>query len=359
MAKNIIELNHIHVNFQQDKKDLHAVNDVTVHIQPGEIFGIAGYSGAGKSTLVRTINLLQTPTSGEVIVDGDTFFSKTDNGAAKIIDKDELRSKRREIGMIFQHFNLLQEQTVLKNIEFALKHSNLDKNAIKERSQKLLDLVGLAKFANSYPSQLSGGQQQRVAIARALANKPKILISDEATSALDPKNTNQILDLLKDIQKKLGLTVILITHEMDAIKRIADQVAIMDKGKLIEQGSLFDIFVNSTNPITRQFTGGSFNAIYILKKLHMEEQATDQDIIQLTYISDDAISEPVVVQLYRKFNVEASIIYSNIEVLGAKPVGTVLLALQSKPADRKQAIDYLKGQDIKVNVINTEEATTL
>ena len=234
MADPIINLQDINVTFKQGKKVVHAVQDVSLQIQPGDIYGIVGYSGAGKSTLVRTINLLQKPTDGTVTVDGDTFFSDHQQQ----VSNKELQSKRRNIGMIFQHFNLLNETSVIENVLFALKHSDLDDDAQEKKALELLDLVGLKDKAEFYPVQLSGGEQQRVSIARALANDPKILISDEATSALDPQNTNQILDLLKSLNQKIGLTVVLITHEMDAVKRVANKIAVMEHGKVIEK----DIF---------------------------------------------------------------------------------------------------------------------
>lgn len=220
MSKEMIQLDHIDVTFQQKKRQIQAVKDVTIHIQERDIYGIVGYSGAGKSTLVRVINLLQVPTSGKIIVDDDVLF---DNKVT--LTAEQLRRKRQDIGMIFQHFNLMSQLTAEENVAFALKHSGLSKEEKKEKVRTLLELVGLADRAENYPSQLSGGQKQRVAIARALANDPKILISDESTSALDPKTTKQILALLQDLNQKLGLTIVLITHEMQIVKDIANRPA--------------------------------------------------------------------------------------------------------------------------------------
>ncbi|MBO0364391.1 methionine ABC transporter ATP-binding protein, partial [Streptococcus vaginalis] len=233
MSKEMIQLDHIDVTFQQKKRQIQAVKDVTIHIQERDIYGIVGYSGAGKSTLVRVINLLQVPTSGKIIVDDDVLF---DNKVT--LTAEQLRRKRQDIGMIFQHFNLMSQLTAEENVAFALKHSGLSKEEKKEKVRTLLELVGLADRAENYPSQLSGGQKQRVAIARALANDPKILISDESTSALDPKTTKQILALLQDLNQKLGLTIVLITHEMQIVKDIANRVAVMQDGQLIEEGSV-------------------------------------------------------------------------------------------------------------------------
>lgn len=228
MSKEMIQLDHIDVTFQQKKRQIQAVKDVTIHIQERDIYGIVGYSGAGKSTLVRVINLLQVPTSGKIIVDDDVLF---DNKVT--LTAEQLRRKRQDIGMIFQHFNLMSQLTAEENVAFALKHSGLSKEEKKEKVRTLLELVGLADRAENYPSQLSGGQKQRVAIARALANDPKILISDESTSALDPKTTKQILALLQDLNQKLGLTIVLITHEMQIVKDIANRVAVIDRKSVV------------------------------------------------------------------------------------------------------------------------------
>ena len=229
----IIKLDNIDVTFHQKKREINAVKDVTIHINQGDIYGIVGYSGAGKSTLVRVINLLQEPSAGKITIDDQVIY---DNKVT--LTSTQLREQRREIGMIFQHFNLMSQLTAEQNVVFALKHSGLSKEAKAAKVAKLLELVGLSDRAQNYPSQLSGGQKQRVAIARALANDPKILISDESTSALDPKTTKQILALLQDLNKKLGLTIVLITHEMQIVKDIANRVAVMQNGKLIEEGSV-------------------------------------------------------------------------------------------------------------------------
>ena len=238
---------------------LKAVNNVNLTVEKGDIYGVIGFSGAGKSTLVRTINLLQEPSNGGVSVNGTTLF----NNHKLQISKKQLQEKRRKIGMIFQHFNLLNEETVLENVAFALKHANLNDEELEKRCLHLLDLVGLKDYADYYPAQLSGGQQQRVAIARALANEPDILISDEATSALDPKTTNQILDILYDLNKKLKLTVVLITHEMDAVKRVANKIAVMENGQIIEKGNLREIYLHPQIDLTKQFVGGALEAQHI------------------------------------------------------------------------------------------------
>ncbi|QIL50133.1 ATP-binding cassette domain-containing protein [Weissella coleopterorum] len=241
---SLIELSHINVDFKQAPGSVPAVFDVSLKINRGSIFGIVGYSGAGKSTLVRTINLLQRPTEGSVKVNDVEMTN---------LSPQELRLKRQKIGMIFQHFNLLDEMTVQQNILQPLKHSTQSQTQKHAKVQQLLDLVGLTAQAQNYPHQLSGGQKQRVAIARALANDPDILISDEATSALDPKTTQQILELLNHLNQTLGLTILIITHEMQVIEALADQVAIMEKGQIIETGSVANVFQHPKQKLTQEF----------------------------------------------------------------------------------------------------------
>ena len=229
----MIELKHIVKEFNDSGRDVHAVNDVSLTIDDGDIFGIIGFSGAGKSTLVRCINLLGRPTSGEVIIDG---------GDITALSQKELREARKKIGMIFQHFNLMPSRTVAGNVAFPLKNSGLSKQEIKAKVKKLLDMVEIGDKEDAYPSQLSGGQKQRVAIARALANDPKILLCDEATSALDPQTTHSILELLKRLNKELGITIVVITHEMDVVKTICNKVAVMEHGRVVETGDILKVF---------------------------------------------------------------------------------------------------------------------
>ena len=276
---DIITLENIDVTFKQGKQIVNAVKNVNLNVEKGDIFGVVGYSGAGKSTLVRTINLLQKPTSGTVKVNGTLLFA--DN--KQQISNKELQKQRRSIGMIFQHFNLLNETTVVDNVAFALRHSSLSDKEIEEKALNLLKLVGLEDKAKFYPIQLSGGEQQRVAIARALANDPEILISDESTSALDPRTTNQILDLLKELNAKLGLTIVLITHEMDAVKRIANKIAIMEHGVIVEKGKLRDVYLRPKEELSRQFVGGSLAAIETLKAFNLGNLSPDQKLFQLVY----------------------------------------------------------------------------
>ena len=239
-----IELNHISKTFEQGQSDVHAVKDVSLSIEKGDIFGIIGLSGAGKSTLVRCINYLEVPTEGQVLIDG------TDLGT---LSEKELRKKRSEIGMIFQHFNLLMQKNVLDNIAFPLQLSGMKKKNAREKARDYLKTVGLSDKENAYPAQLSGGQKQRVAIARALAGSPKILLCDEATSALDPQTTASILSLLKEINETMGLTIVIITHQMSVVKDICKHMAVMEGGRIVEQGPTEEIFKHPQTPVAKQF----------------------------------------------------------------------------------------------------------
>ena len=240
----MIKLSHIEKVYDSPSGPVKALKDISLHIKEGEIYGIIGLSGAGKSTLVRCINLLERPTSGEVIVDGKDMMA---------LSNSELREARKDIGMIFQHFNLLSSATVFDNIAFPLTLANTPKEKITAKVTELLELVGLADKADKYPSQLSGGQKQRVGIARALASEPKVLLCDEATSALDPQTTKAILELIKDINEKLKLTVVVITHEMQVIKDICDKVAVIEKGLIAENGPVLEVFTDPQKPITKEF----------------------------------------------------------------------------------------------------------
>jgi len=238
----MINVEHLDKTYHLKNADVHAVDDVSLHIESGQIYGVIGYSGAGKSTLVRCLNFLEIPDSGSIEIEG---FGKVNAKQGSLdISQKKLRELRRSIGMIFQHFNLLDRSTVFDNVAYPLKYTGLSKKEIETRVDELLDLVDLADKKYVYPSQLSGGQKQRVAIARALSNNPKVLLSDEATSALDPDATESILKLLKDLNKRLGITIILITHEMSVIKSIANRVAVMENGKVVEEGDVYDIFAN-------------------------------------------------------------------------------------------------------------------
>ncbi|ADG41058.1 MULTISPECIES: methionine ABC transporter ATP-binding protein [Leuconostoc] len=355
MSNPIISLNHIDVTFYQKKRTIEAVKDVSIAINRGDVYGIVGYSGAGKSTLVRVINLLQEPTHGSVVVNDETFFQSDKKANKKTrITTNDLRNRRRKIGMIFQHFNLLNERTVTENVAFALKHSELNAEQKKAKVAELLALVNLSDRAEQYPSQLSGGQKQRVSIARALANDPEILISDEATSALDPKTTNQILSLLKKLNEELGLTIVLITHEMQAVKEIANKVAVMQDGEIIERGSLLEIFAKPTQQLTKEFIETATNidkaiatisAQPLVKNLHENEL-----FIRLSYVGDTT-DEPLIASLFRDFQVTANILYGNVEILQNTPVGALLVILSGTDDQIKAAISTLADHHVEIEIL--------
>ncbi len=350
MSNEIIKLDRIDVTFTQKNRVIKAVEDVTIHINQGDIYGIVGYSGAGKSTLVRVINLLQKPSGGRITVDGTVLYDKE----TVQLNAAQLREKRKDIGMIFQHFNLMAQMTAKENVAFALKHSSLSAAEKEEKVRKLLELVGLEDRADNYPSQLSGGQKQRVAIARALANDPKILISDEATSALDPKTTKQILALLQDLNQKLGLTIVLITHEMQIVKDIANRVAVMQNGKLIEEGSVLDIFTNPQNELTKDFittaTGITEAMVKINQQKIVQNLPADSVLAHLKYagtVTDTAIINDI----YKQYQVSANILHANIEILDHVPVGEMVVILSGNAENLAATQSNLQAAGVELKVL--------
>lgn len=339
----IIKLNDISVTFQNKEQTIQAVKHVSLEVERGDVFGIMGYSGAGKSTLVRVINLLQRPTSGEVFVNGHDLLSYKPKA---------LRLARQKIGMIFQHFNLMASRTVFGNVEFPLLNTKATKQERQTKVNQLLELVGLADKASSYPAQLSGGQKQRVAIARALANDPQILISDEATSALDPETTTEILNLLKSLNQKLQITIVVITHEMEAIKQICNHVAVMDQGELIEQGSILQIFGRPQQPLTQKFVNSATQLGPVLQEIQSQRllKSSANSLIELDYFGE-VTNDPIVVELYKRFGVEANILFSNIEQLQGTTVGIMLLELNGSTTDIAAALAYLKQLQVTVKTI--------
>lgn len=345
----MIDLKDVSVIFQGDKqKEIKAVQNVSLHVNKGDVYGIVGYSGAGKSTLVRTINLLQRPTSGKVVINKKVI---TD------LSEKELRQARKKIGMIFQHFNLMGSRTIFDNVAFPLKRSKLTKSQISKKVLELLDLVGLGDKADAYPSQLSGGQKQRVAIARALANDPEILLCDEATSALDPKTTSSILELLKKLNKDLGLTIVIITHEMQVVKEICNKVAVMEDGHVIEEGSLLEIFTSPQNQLTKDFINtathvdqGIDTVLAHPTLLNLKEN----DVLAKLSFVGGSTSEPLIAKLNNSFQVQGNILFGNVEILQETPVGTLLLVLSGSTEKIAEAIDYLQSNDVTVSIISAE-----
>ncbi|MCI7193859.1 MAG: methionine ABC transporter ATP-binding protein [Acidaminococcus fermentans] len=341
----MIELQHIDKIYHTSSGDLHALKDINLTINEGEIFGIIGLSGAGKSTLVRCINMLEKPTSGKVIVDGQEMTA---------LGEEQLRKARQNIGMIFQHFNLLSSRTVFGNIAFPLEIQGLDKAAIQKKVEPLLDLVGLKDRADHYPSQLSGGQKQRVGIARALASDPKVLLCDEATSALDPQTTESILNLLRDINKRLHITIVMITHQMNVVKEICDRVAVIENGEIIEQGSMVDIFTTPQKATTREFVASiQHNDLpdFVRKlDIHKDYKAGDKALVSLSFIGDSA-GEPIVSVLIKEYDTNVNILTANIENLQDTPFGTLLIEVEGDEAHLKKALDYLHERKVKDEVI--------
>ena len=341
----MIELKGIVKDFSAKGGDVHAVKDVSVTINDGEIFGIIGFSGAGKSTLVRCINLLERPTSGQVIIDGRDLTA---------MGEKELREERKKIGMIFQHFNLMRARTVYGNIAFSLKKSRLTKEQKNEKIISLLKLVGLEDKKDAYPSQLSGGQKQRVAIARALANDPKVLLCDEATSALDPQTTKSILSLLDEVNKKLGITIVIITHQMEVVKDICDRVAVMDKGKVVETGYTTEVFSKPQKPITKSFIETASNISRIYDLIEAGDKFTDIDegdkILILTY-SNLNTKDALISYISREYGVDASIIFANVELMKDKPLGKLVIIIKGSHEGIEKAIEYLRNSGVDVEVI--------
>ncbi len=342
---DMIELQHISKIYDGAVR-VEALKDINLSVKEGEIYGVIGQSGAGKSTLIRCINMLETPTSGAVIVDGVDL--------TKLSEKD-LREQRKHIGMIFQHFNLLSSRTVYENVAFPLELQGLSKSEIRERILPILDIVKLSDRLDNYPSQLSGGQKQRVGIARALASGPKVLLCDEATSALDPQTTQSILKLLKDINEKLKLTIVLITHEMQVIREICDRVAVIEGGTILEEGSSIDVFTNPQERTTQEFIGSAVNDNLPPEALaHLDLHDTWQDgtapLVKLKFTGDQ-VDEPLVASLVRKFDLDVSILFGGVDYIQDKSFGRLILILNGDPNDAKRALAYIDELPIGSEVL--------
>lgn len=341
----MIKLIDVNVDFpdvNDKQKRFYAVKNVNLEVNKGEILGIVGYSGAGKSTLLRSINQLQKPTSGEVIV------NNIDMGS---LNETVLNIVRKNIGMIFQHSNLLQQLSVSDNVAFPLKEQKMDKSFINERVDYLLELVGLTSHKDHFPSQLSGGQKQRVSIARALANNPEVLLSDEATSALDPKTTKSILELLKQINREFGITIVLITHEMSVIKEICDRVAIMEDGEIIESGKVFDIFAKPKKELTKEFINSASQSeqgiANILENPELINLNANDKLIRIDFAGDSS-QTPLISTLARDFQVVSNIHFGNIEIIQDKPLGTLLISLSGDKGDLERGIQYVSSGEVSV-----------
>ncbi len=341
----MIKLNNITKIFTLPDKKLTALDDVSLHVPKGQICGVIGASGAGKSTLIRCVNLLERPTHGAVVIDDVDLTQLSDA---------ELVKTRRQIGMIFQHFNLLTSRTVFENVALPLELENKSKAEIQEKTTALLALVGLSDKHNVYPANLSGGQKQRVAIARALASDPKVLLCDEATSALDPATTQSILKLLKEINRTLGITILLITHEMEVVKRICDQVAVIDKGRLIEQGTVSEIFSNPKTELAQEFISSTFHITlpeeYLENLSDTPKHAKSYPIIKFEF-TGRSVDAPLLSQASKKFGVELSILTSQIDYAGGVKFGFTIAEVEGDEDAITQTKVYLMENNVRVEVL--------
>ncbi|TDT72518.1 D-methionine transport system ATP-binding protein [Hypnocyclicus thermotrophus] len=334
----MIQIKNLNKIYHSNGKEIHAVKNLNLTIEKNDIFGIMGLSGAGKSSFIRMLNRLEEPTSGNIIINGKNIIN---------FKKKELRNFRKKTGMIFQHFNLLSSRTVRDNVAFALEIAKWKKKDINNRVSELLELVELSDKANFYPSQLSGGQKQRVAIARALANNPEILLSDEATSALDPKTTKSILELLKKIQEKLGLTIILITHQMEVIRYICNKTAIIQYGEIVEKGKTEEIFINPKSKITKELVAHLIpeekDEIDLLKKNNCK-------IIKIIY-TGEIVDKPIISKLVRKFDIDVNLIGGSINKLITTNIGHLIVEFEGDLKNQENAINWLKNQNLEIEVL--------
>ena len=344
----MIELRDVHQTYEGPQGPVEALRGIDLAVPAGEVFGIIGRSGAGKSSLVRTISLLNRPSRGSVHVAG-LDLTALKEGAA-------LRAARREIGMIFQHFNLLSSRTVYANVALPLELAGLDRAEIKARVAPLLDLVGLGALADRYPAQISGGQKQRVGIARALAMRPKVLLSDEATSALDPETTRSILGLLEQINREFGLTVVLITHQMQVIKQTAHQVAVLDAGRIVEQGAVLEVFTRPQHETTRSLLDDIVpqalpDSVLARIRALMRTQPADQGQLLRLAFSGDASDQPVLSELVRRFGLDVSIVHGQIDEIQGRPFGSLAVFARGARGQLGAAVAHLRGLGVRVQEV--------
>ncbi|HHV63919.1 MAG TPA: methionine ABC transporter ATP-binding protein [Peptococcaceae bacterium] len=338
----MIQIKNLSKVFKTPNGSFTALKDINLHIPKGSVYGIIGLSGAGKSTLIRCINMLERPTKGEVILNGQNMT---------LLTGKELRQARQNIGMIFQHFNLLESRTVADNIAFPLEIAQWPKKKIAARVQELLPLVGLEQKADAYPAQLSGGQKQRVGIARALATNPAVLLCDEATSALDPQTTVSILELLKEINEKFNLTIVIITHEMKVIKEICTDVAVIDQAQIVEKGSLESVFLSPKSNIAKEFVASVFPNKLPPQLLRELAQHPGSQIVNVNFLGS-AASEPIISGLIRECGITVNILYGSIDRLRSTLFGVLTLELQGSPENLAEAHRYLAQKNLAVEVIH-------
>lgn len=340
----LVQLEHVKKEFGDKSQPVLALDDVSLTIEAGDIYGIIGYSGAGKSTLIRLLNGLETPTQGEV---------RVQNQIPATLSSQELSAFRKKIGMIFQHFHLLWSRTVQENVELPLELAGVPKKQRRERSQELLRLVGLSGREAAYPSQLSGGQKQRVGIARALANAPQILLCDEATSALDPQTTDEVLDLLLKINKELQLTIILITHEMHVIRKICNKVAVMEQGKIVEQGDVLDVFLQPKQAITKRFVQQEMDQQDDTEALIQQFIAENpQAFIVNLHFKKDTASEPIISQAIQQFQVVINVLQGKIQHTEQGALGSLIVMLTGSKQNMAQAMAFFDAQGVGTEVMH-------
>ena len=342
----MIKLQNINKTFYRGSEKIEAIKNVNLEINDGQIFGIIGFSGAGKSTLVRCINLLERPDEGGSVLVNGVELTK--------LSASKLRAQRAKISMIFQHFNLMPSRNVLDNVLYPLAYSGISKKDQLKKAHELLKLVDLEDRVYNYPRELSGGQKQRVAIARALASDPAILLCDEATSALDPQTTNEILDLLKELNHKLKITIVVITHEMDVVKKLCNRVAVMEKGVIREVGDTFDIFAKPKDAVTKKFldsTSNLFKAEELLKRYEDVLKVKDDEVVvRLTYVGKGVV-EPIISKLTKEYQLVVNILFADVEIVNDSPVGGTVCALSGRTEDIKQALLSFDHKNVKVEVL--------
>lgn len=343
----LIELKNVKKEFSGKNGQVLAVNDVSLAVDQGDIYGIVGYSGAGKSTLVRLLNGLELPTQGEVIIQGQDISKLNSSG---------LRNFRKKIGMIFQHFNLLWSRTILENIMLPLELARVPKKEREERANELLTLVGLEGRGQAYPSQLSGGQKQRVGIARALANNPEILLCDEATSALDPQTTDEVLDLLLEINKTLKLTIVLITHEMHVIRKICNKVAVMELGKIVEEGNVLDVFKDPQQAVTKRFVQKELEPKENTEELlHELIQENPEGVVVTLQFSGENANEPVISQAIRLFEVDINVVQGQVQQAKEGAFGSLTVMITGDDGEVAKAMAFFKEKEVGMEVLHDGE----
>nr|WP_286198336.1 methionine ABC transporter ATP-binding protein [Salinisphaera sp. G21_0] len=332
----MIELNNLTKVFAAGDTEVKAIDGVDLSVPEGAIYGVIGSSGAGKSTLIRCVNLLEKPTSGQVLVDGQDLT---------LLPEKLLRQARHNIGMIFQHFNLLSSRTVYDNVALPLELAGASQSEIEQAVLPLLELTGLDSKRNSYPAQLSGGQKQRVAIARALASKPKVLLCDEATSALDPQTTRSILALLKDINRQLKITILIITHEMDVVKTICDRVAIMSFGQIIEENEVEQFFLNPRTDLAKEFVRSAIHekpVAEIEARFQCEPCEGARPVVRITFVGQGVV-QPLITRAARQFNTDFNILQADIETVNEKAMGFLMVEIMGEPEGIEQSLQFLQG----------------